>query len=275
MYQDYSVLMSVYVKEKPEYLRQAIQSMMDQTVPTNDFVLVCDGPLTPELDTIINDYEHKYPEQFHTLRLEMNQGLGNALRKGMLACKNDLVARMDSDDISLPNRCELQLKQFAKNPHLSLCSGHIAEFNEDIHVIQSIRQVPTTHEAILKFAQKRNPMNHVAVMCRKQAVLEAGNYVEMSLAEDYYLWARMFQKGFKAANINEILVYVRIGNGMYDRRGGLSYAKKICTLQKKFLNLSFINYFQFINNCAMRILCSLFPGSIRKVLYQIILRGHK
>lgn len=272
MYQDYSVLMSVYAKEKPEYLKQAIQSMMDQTLPTNDFVLVCDGPLTAELDALIEDYEHKYPEQFHTLRLEKNQGLGNALREGVQACKNNLVARMDSDDISLPNRCELQLKQFENDPQLSLCSGYIAEFNKDIHVIQSIRKVPITHKEILQFAKKRNPMNHVAVMFKKQAVLEAGNYIEMNLAEDYYLWVRMFQSGFRAANLSEVLVYVRIGNGMFSRRGGLSYAKKIYTLQESFLRLGFINRLEFWENCAIRIIASLAPTSVRSYLYRKKLR---
>lgn len=272
MYQDYSVLMSVYAKEQPEYLEQAIQSMMDQTVPTNDFVLVCDGPLTPELDSVIEKYEQQYPNEFHTLRLKTNQGLGNALNQGMRICKNELIARMDSDDISLPRRCELQLKKFSEDSQLALCSGYIAEFNEDIHTIQSIRQVPIEYEEILKFAKKRNPMNHVAVMCKKQAVLEAGNYVEMSLAEDYYLWVRIFQKGFKAVNVNEILVYVRIGNGMYDRRGGLSYAKKIYMLQKGFLDMRFINKLEFLSNCGIRITASIAPVSIRKYLYTKKLR---
>ena len=272
MCHDYSVLMSVYAKEKPEYLETAIKSMMDQTIPTNDFVLVCDGPLTSELDSVIGKFESLYPERFHTLRLEVNQGLGNALNHGLQVCKNELIARMDSDDISCSNRCELQLECFNKNPNLALCSGDIAEFENDPNKIITIRHVPLKHDEILKFAKRRNPMNHMAVMYRKSAVLDSGNYVEMNLAEDYYLWVRMFQKGFKAENINEILVYVRIGNGMYERRGGFSYAKKICALQKSFLDLHFITPFEFLGNCLLRIISSLIPKSASKLLYQHILR---
>lgn len=272
MKSSYSVLMSVYAKEKPEYLGQAIQSMMTQTIPPNDFVLVCDGPLTSELDQVITSYIQQYPEQFRTLRLEQNQGLGNALSQGIYLCKNELIARMDSDDISLPNRCECQLKKFSEDSELALCSGYIAEFDANIHDIQTIRKVPITHEEIIRYGKKRNPMNHMAVMFKKQVVISSGNYIEMSLAEDYYLWVRMLQKGARAANIDQVLVYARVGNGMYARRGGLSYAKKIYALQKSFLELNFINHKQFLENCIVRILCSLIPESLRKFLYQCILR---
>ncbi len=273
MYQDYSVLMSVYIKENPEYLRQSIQSMMDQTVPTNDFVLVCDGPLTTELNQIIAEFENSYADIFHVIRLEKNQGLGNALNFGLKACKNELVARMDSDDIAQPNRCQLQLQLFKKDTELVICSGNIAEFEKNPDIIKSIRTLPVTHQEILTFAKRRNPMNHMAVMYMKSKVEAVGGYIEINLAEDYYLWVRMLNQNYKAGNIDKILVKARIGNGMYQRRGGVNYAKNIYSLEKKFLDLGFISYKEFLSNCIIRITASLVPAKIREQLYLKKLRG--
>ena len=272
MDKQYSVLMSVYYKEKPEYLMQAIDSMLNQTVKTNDFVLVCDGPLTQELDAVIQQANDREPELFHIIRLKENQGLGKALNIGLQACRNELVARMDSDDISLPSRCQTQLNEFEKYPDLALCSGSIAEFHESPEHITSVRQLPKTESEIRKFARKRNPMNHMAVMFRKRKVMEAGGYVELHLAEDYYLWVRMLMNGCHARNVDAVLVYARTGNGMIGRRGGFSYAKSICCLEKKFLDMGFISLPVFIQNCMIRIAVSLVPNQIRQVFYCKILR---
>lgn len=274
MEQNYSVLMSVYYKEKPEYLKAAIESMLNQTIPTNDFVLVCDGPLTPELDEVINQFYTKYPEIFQVHRLTKNQGLGNALNVGLKLCKDELVARMDSDDIALPQRCEIQLKMFSDNPDLAFCSGTIAEFEDSPDQIVSLRKLPCEFDKIKTFAKKRNPINHMAVMYRKSAVIAVGNYLDMQFAEDYFLWVRMLCNGYKAQNTNDILVYARIGNGMYKRRGGILYAKCIYALQKSFLQLKFISRLEFLQNCIIRISASLIPTSIRKSIYQSRLRKH-
>ena len=265
--------MSVYCKEKPEYFRQAIGSMLNQTIPTNDFVIVCDGPLTVELNEVINDFVKTYPNLFSIVRLENNQGLGNALNAGLKNCKNELVARMDSDDISLPTRCEEQLSMFERNVDLALCSGTIAEFSEDIENINGLRTLPLNHPEILKFSKIRCPMNHVAVMYKKSAVEDAGSYIEIPRAEDYYLWVRMLMKGYKAANTKNILVYVRIGNGMYKRRGGLEYAKSIIKTQKLFYQDGFITIAECLRNCSIRVLISLAPVKVRKWIYVWKLRS--
>ena len=111
---NYSVLMSVYHGEKPKYLRQSIESIFAQTIPTNDFVLICDGPLTEELDLVIQEMYDAHPDVFRVIRLEVNQGLCNALNYGLVECRNELIARMDSDDVAFANRCELQLEKFQK-----------------------------------------------------------------------------------------------------------------------------------------------------------------
>ena len=270
--QRYSVLMAVYVKEQPENLRLAIQSMLDQTVVPKDFVIVCDGPLTQELDDVIAEFVDIYPETFQIVRLERNQGLGNALNTGLEFCRYDLIARMDSDDISLPYRCECQLEMFRKNPRLALCSGDIAEFDSDPDDIEGIRYVPKTHKEILKYARKRNPINHMAVMYKRSAVKYAGGYIEVKLAEDYDLWVRMLQKGYQAANADRILVKARAGDSLYVRRGGLGYIRSVCRLQREFLASRFITYPEYVRNCAERILGGLMPSWIRKRFYQKYLR---
>lgn len=271
--ESYSVLMAVYAKEQSEYLKEAIQSILNQTVVTNDFVIVCDGPLTSELDDVLEMYSVMNPDKFQILRLEKNQGLSSALNAGMKLCKNELVARMDSDDISLPYRCERQLEKFESDPELCLCSGDIAEFETDPDQPQFIRHVPEIHEEIVKYAKKRNPMNHMAVMYKKSAVNAVKGYIEIGLNEDYFLWARMLQKGYRSANINEILVKVRVGNGMYARRGGWRYSQAAIKLQIAFLRMNFISCFEFIRNCFLRVFGSLLPSTIRKYLYQNRLRN--
>lgn len=275
MEQNYSVLMSVYKREKAEYLDLAINSMMNQTIKPSDFVLVCDGPLTPGLELIVEKYKTAYPEIFQIVRLTENQGLGKALNEGLKYCRNELIARMDSDDISVKNRCELQLNKFNSTPQLALCSGDIAEFSSNCSDITGIRKVPEEYEDILKSSKKRNPMNHMAVMFQKSKVEEAGSYMSMNLFEDYYLWIRMLQIGCYAENIGTILVYARAGEGMVKRRGGLNYIKDIVAFQKSLLKSKFIHYFEFLENCSLRIIVSFLPSSIRGIIYQKALRKHR
>lgn len=225
----YSVLMSVYVKEKAEYLRQAMYSIWEQTIPTDDFVLVCDGPLSPELNTVIDDMLATHPDTLHVVRLEKNGGLGNALNEGIKHCKYELVARMDSDDISRPDRCEKQLGVFTTHPEVSICSGTILEFRDDVNTITGRRELPQNDKDIRSFSRKRNPFNHPAVMFKRSAVESAGGYDEtFHLFEDYYLWIRMLQNGAVGYNIKEPLLYMRTPEDLYMRRGGYS-TPQICS----------------------------------------------
>lgn len=222
---EFSVLMSVYYKENPEYLKLSLDSVIKQTVPAAEIVLIKDGPLTKELDDIINQYSDKYAGLFRVFSLEENVGLGKALNYGVQRCKYDLIARMDTDDIVVPERFELQVNEFIKDKELVLCGGYIAEFARDPLIISGYRKVPLTQAAILKFAKKRNPFNHMTVMFKKKAVLEAGNYQDMPYFEDYWLWVRLLQKGYAVKNIDYVLVNVRAGVDMLGRRGGWEYAK--------------------------------------------------
>lgn len=268
----FSVLMSVYDKENPIFFSKSIESVLNQTIMPSEIVIVKDGYLNSELNDVINYFSNKYINTFKIVSIDENLGLGNALNVGIKNCSNELVARMDSDDICLPNRFELQIHEFEVDSELSICSGHILEFEDDIENVLSIRKVPISNNEIIKYSKKRNPFNHMAVMYKKSRVIEAGNYIEINLAEDYYLWVRMISSCCKAKNINKPLVYVRVGKSMIKRRGGLNYALKIIKLQKLFYNMGYIKSYEFLINCTIRIVISIIPNRLRELFYRKILR---
>ena len=217
----YSVLMSVYHKEKPEYLKQAIESIQAQALLTDDFVLVCDGPLNDALDGVIFAKQQEMGTVLNVVRLAKNGGLGNALNEGIKYCKNELIARMDSDDIAYPDRCEKQLSVFAK---------------------------------------KRNPFNHPCVMYRKSVVEAVGSYQDFYLLEDYYLWLRMLMAGYQGYNIQEPLLHMRAGSEMYKRRAGWKYAETQMRLFRFMRGSGFIGNGQYIKSCVIRSGSALAPN---------------
>ncbi len=270
-YKDYSVLMSVYYKEKPEYLLQAIESIESQTLKTNDFVLVCDGPLTNELNELISQ-KKKEIDVLNVIRLESNVGLGKALNEGLKYCKNELVARMDSDDIACLNRCKKQVDLFNRHPEISICSGTVEEFSDDINSIEASRVLPETNKKILEFVKKRNPFNHPCVMYKKSAVEDVGSYQDFYLLEDYYLWIRMLLKGYEGYNLQETILYMRAGSDMYKRRSGLRYARSQRTLFKYMKQEGFISNKQYVSSCLIRSASSLAPNLFRKLMFKKVLR---
>lgn len=271
-YRGYSVLMSVYHKEKPEYLKQAIESIQAQTLSTNDFVLVCDGPLTVPLDSVIKAKQQEIGKTLNVVRLAKNRGLGNALNEGIKHCKNELVARMDSDDISYPNRCERQLVVFNIHPEVSICSGIVEEFTTDPNIVDSKRVPPETNTEIVEFAKKRCPFNHPCVMYKKSAFEAVGSYQDFYLLEDYYLWIRMLMAGYQGYNIQEPLLHMRAGSDMYFRRAGWKYAKTQAKLFKFMKQQGFIGNGQYIKSCVIRSGSALAPNWLRKFMFERVLR---
>lgn len=269
---NYSVLMAVYHKEEPEYLRQAIESIQVQTVPTNDFVLVCDGPLNPELDAVIATKKQEMGNTLNVVQLAKNCGLGNALNEGIKHCKNELVARMDSDDIAYPNRCEKQITVFDTHPEVSICSGIVEEFTTDPNTVDTKRVPPETNAEIVEFAKKRNPFNHPCVMYKKTAVEAAGSYQDFYLLEDYYLWLRMLMAGYQGYNIQEPLLHMRAGSEMYLRRAGWKYAKTQAKLFKFMKDSGFIGNGQYMKSCVIRSGSALAPNWLRKFMFEKVLR---
>lgn len=272
-YGAYSVLMSVYSKENPAWLKLAIESMQTQTLPTSDFVLVCDGPLTPELDGVIAEKRRQMGETLTVVRLEKNMGLGNALNEGIRHCRNDLVARMDSDDIACLDRCEKQVAVFNEHPEVSICSGTILEFSETPEDADRRRMLPEGNEAIREFAKRRSPFNHPCVMYKKSAVEAVGSYQHFYRLEDYYLWIRMLMAGYEGYNIQEPLLYMRAGTSMYKRRAGWRYAKTQIELFRFMWKQGFINAWQYAESCIIRSSSALSPNWLRKYMYITFLRS--
>lgn len=214
----YSVLMSVYAKENPGYLEQSLKSMADQTAKADEIVLVEDGPLTDGLENVIERFQTCHPDLLTIVRLPQNGGLGNALNHGLRAARNELIARMDSDDISLPKRCEMQLRAFERNPQLSIVGTQINEFLGEPWNVISSRAVPSSYKEILKFSRRRSPFNHPTVMFRKSAVKKTGGYQKLGRKEDLELFIRMLSEGYKAMNLRKPYLLYRISPENLQRR---------------------------------------------------------
>lgn len=269
---DFSVLMSVYKNEKSEYLKQAIESIVNQTLIPNEIVIVKDGPLTEELEQVISYYEKKYNDLFKIINLKKNRGLGLALRDGLLACNNEYIARMDTDDIALPTRFEKQFSYLEKHKDIALLGGWITEFSSDYEHPDTITELPCKHNDIVKYAKRRNPFRHMTVVFKKSAVLDSGNYRNFLWFEDYDLWIRIIQKGYKVANISDVIVNVRAGDEMFARRGGCQYLKQELTFQRLLREKKFVNFIEFLVNVLTRSFIRLLPNYLRIFIYKNKLR---
>lgn len=268
----FSVLMSLYVKENPLYLKQALQSIFKQTCSPSEVVMMLDGVITKELEEELNNFKKQYPNLLKIFPLLENVGLGIALNEGLKHCNYDIVARMDTDDIAKPNRFEKQLAILENNPKIDIVGAWINEFENEILNVKSIRKLPEFHDDIYQYARRRCPINHPVVMFRKSAVLLAGGYKDFPLFEDYYLWVRMLKNGTNFYNIQESLLFFRFSSDMFKRRGGIKYALSEFRLQKTFYQMGFISYNIFIENVFIRFISRIIPHSLRAILYKKILR---
>lgn len=263
----FSVLISIYQNENPIWFKEALDSVFSQTVRSSEIVLVEDGPLTPELYAIIDNYSQKYPI-FTIIKNESNLGLGLALQKGVLACKNEIIARMDTDDIIPIDRFEKQLKIIEKGYDVVSCWSSLFLNNKDN--IVAIKKRPEHNDDIVKLAHKRSPVCHAAVIMRKKAVLEAGNYKHRQYYEDYNLWVRMIMNGAKFYNIQETLYYVRTTDEQLKRRAGLSYLKNELRYLKEFYDIGFYSLHDLLRNSCIRIVARLIPNRLREHVFRII-----
>jgi glycosyltransferase involved in cell wall biosynthesis len=263
----FSVSICVYGGDNPEWFRTAVESILNQTVKPDEVVLVVDGPVPALMGEVICGYERM--PGFRVIRLQNNMGHGEARRTGLSVCSFDLVALMDADDISAPDRFEKQLKMFANNPELIIAGGDITEFVGEPDNLVGTRKVFATDEEIKKDMRKRCPMNQVTVMFRKNAVDVAGGYLDWYCEEDYYLWLRLMLNGGVFGNIQEPLVNVRVGEEMYQRRGGLKYFKSEAKLQKYMLDNRIIGFTTYVKNVIKRLIVQvLLPNSIRGWVFQ-------
>lgn len=271
----FSVLMSVYRKENPVFLRKSLNSVFSQTLPANEIVLVEDGPLTDELYEVIDEFRESQ-STLKIVSLEQNQGLGNALNEGMKHCSFEIIARMDTDDICYPDRFEKQISYMECHFDVDVVGCWTQEFYEDLEghkVITSLKKFPNTVWHNIKYCTKRYPVEHPAVVLRKKAVLAVGGYQHCYLFEDYHLWARMFVNGSKFYNLQEPLLFFRISNESFKRRGGYRYAMSEYNALKEFCRIGFLSKKDFLFAVITRFPVRLLPNGIRKVLYNLFLRG--
>lgn len=267
----FSVLMSLYIKEKAEYFDECMQSLLSQTVLPDEIVIVLDGPISDEVRAVLEKYIAERPSLINVVPLEKNVGLGLALREGVVHCKYELIARMDTDDICRNDRFELQLKEFEQFPELDICGSHIQEFEGHMNSIIAKRIVPLTNKEIKKYQKKRDGFNHMTVMFKKKTVLKAGNYTSCLLMEDSLLWANMFRVNAVAKNIDDYLVYVRIGKEMFERRGGFSYFKKYRNGRKMILKTGFINWWDYFSTIIIQFCVAILPNKIRGFVFKKML----
>lgn len=271
----FSVLLSVYQKDDPFFLKDALESIYDnQTLKPNEIIIVFDGLLNNELYNVVNNFIKNKEEIVKTIQLEQNVGLGAALKIGTDYCKYDYIFRMDADDISHPRRFEKQIKYMKEHKNIDVLGSNISEFDTDFNKDEMrIRKVKTKHENIVEMAKKRNPMNHVTICMKKSALEKCGGYESVLLCEDYYLWLKMIFSGCKLENMNESLVYVRVGNGFTRKRSSKIIIKswnkiqnymldnKLITRTEAFINMIYINCFVYM------------PSSIKDIIYKKILRN--
>lgn len=271
----FSVAMSVYYKDNAVFFDRALQSITErQTIKPTEIVLVCDGPLNEQLDAVIDKYRKQYPI-FKILRLKDNRGLGNALKLAIENASNEIIARMDSDDISVPDRFEQQLKFFSNHSEVDIVGGNITEFIGDETNIVGKRIVPTKDSEIKEYMKKRCAFNHMSVMYKKSAIQAAGGYIDWFWNEDYYLWIRMQLNGAVFANTGTVLVNVRVGEEMYQRRGGKKYFQSEYGLQKLMLDNKMISLPTFVGNVGKRVIIQkLLPNRIRGWVFRKFARDN-
>lgn len=270
--QKISVLMSVYKNDIAANVKIAVESIINQTYRPSQVVMVVDGPVPEDTFKVLDELKNTY-EEVEVYPLAQNVGLGNALKEGMTYCENEIVARMDSDDIAVEDRFEKQIAMFDADEELSIVGSNIAEFIGDTNNVVSVRDVPEKHEDICKYLKKRCPFNHMTVMFKKSEVEKAGGYLHWFYNEDSYLWARMYLAGCKFANIAENLVYARINEATFQRRGGYKYYKSERDLFKFMYKNKIISWGEYQKAKTIRFVIQvLMPNSVRKFVFLKMMR---
>lgn len=269
----YSVLMSLYTKENPEFLRIAIDSMLNQTVKPSEIVIVRDGPLTETLDFVVKDYNNEDPNLFKIITNEKNLGLGLALNNGLKVCSYEFVARMDTDDISKSDRCEKQLNCFEADSSLSIVGAWADEFYDDPNIILSTRNVPVEHKDIYEFAKRRSAFNHPVVMYRKSKVLSNHGYSDLRRNQDVDLFGRMLFNGCKAYNIPESLLLFRSNDALKKRRKSWENTTSYIGTIKKFWKMGYSSFGDYALVACAQMVMFLCPIRFQQWMYKKFLRN--
>lgn len=268
----YSVLLPVYGKDSPAYLRIAIDSMLAQTLPPEEILIAVDGPINNDLMTVISQYRTARPEVFSLHQSPNREGLGALLRKAVPLCRNAYIARMDADDYSSPERLSKQFAILDRHDDVDIVGCNVDEFMDDMTEPISHVMLPETPEDTLRFAKRRCPMRHPALLYRKDDVLASGNYAPLYTFEDYDLIVRMLHRGLRLYNIQEPLVSMRVSPDFYARRGGLRFTACMIQTKWRFLVMGFSSPLDFLISCLGQTFVSLMPGPFRAWFYKTFLR---
>jgi glycosyltransferase involved in cell wall biosynthesis len=269
---DFSVSMSVYINDDSSHFKESLMSLVNQTVKPSEIVLVIDGPVNQSTHNVIDEFKKIYP---NLILIELTENMGHAISRqhGIQSSSYNLVALMDSDDISVSDRFEKQLKAFNIHPEIDVLGGQINEFIDFQENIVGVRNVPLNDIDIKNYLKKRCPFNQMTVMIKKSSMQEVGGYLDWYCNEDYYLWVRMFLNSSNFRNLNDVLVNVRVGNDMYARRGGLKYFLSEMKLQKLLLKHRIISYGLFMHNVIVRFIVQLLmPSKLRGLIFQFFFR---
>lgn len=269
----FALLLPVYIRDDPDFLRAAFRSAVhDQTLRPDRVLLVRDGPVTEELTRCIEELRADSPVQVDVVPIEHSTGLGPALDAGLAASPHDIVARMDADDIALPNRFEVQLPLIRQGA--DIVGAGLVEFEIDPSAPGRRRVPPTDPDDIRRYARIHDPFNHPTVVYRRRAVLAAGGYGDLPLMEDYWLFSRMLAAGAKPRNVSEPLVYYRIGSGAYQRRGGRDQLRSELALQRRLRDARLVSRTQYVRNVIVRGGYRLLPWRVRRILYRLVVAGY-
>lgn len=267
----FSVLMSLYDKERPEYLDQALKSIIvNQELKPNEIVLVFDGPINNKLNNIVEKYIGIF-NKFKVVKLERNIGLGLALKEGLKECSNNLIFRMDTDDISHENRFKKQVEFFKNNPDIKILGTNAIDFDSNIENQVNKRVFPKENKEIQIFSKRRCPFLHPTVAFYKDVVLEVESYRDLLFFEDYDLFLRILRR-YQGYNLQENLLYFRSNENVFKRRGGFNYLKLEYKALKKFKEENLMSKYYFFTNLLIRIGFRVCGNNLRSSLYKIILR---
>lgn len=262
-----SLLLPVWAGDQVDFLTEAFRSTVDQqTRRPDEVVVVRDGPVGVDLQRGLDLLVQRSPVPVRVLALPRNLGLGPALDAGLAACRHDVVARMDADDISLPHRFAVQLPIVEAGA--DIVGAGLLEFGDDPDDVVGVRTPPTDPDDIRARARFADPFNHPTVVYRRGLVQAVGGYTDFALMEDYLLWARMILAGARVANVGEPLVRYRVGAGAYARRGGLGQLRAELAVQRRFRDIGFTTRAQYARNVVVRGGYRLVPESVRRVAYR-------
>ena len=268
----FSVLMPIYIHEKDDELRLAIDSVINQTLMPNEIIIIADKDIPQNTKMILDEYKSKYPDIFNPVILKESASLGQSRAIGVEMAKYDIIANMDADDIARKDRFQIQINFMKNNPEIDVVGSWITEFEGTPDNIYAIRELPQNLKDIINFCKFRSPINNMTIMYKKKSLIEAGNYSSLQGMEDFELWGRMLVKGYKLANIPECLVNVRAGRNLINRRKGFKVLNYELAVFKRFYNYGFISKYEYCKAISLKFLLRMIPNWLRGFIYNNFLR---